>query len=684
MPSLSEYIDELTRLGWRGLVLYVGGLTGLEKLMDRRVELCIGAEAGFCDKTVSVAEAHRLIGSEYSSVALLLENRRGWPGNLLAQTTEYVAMHGYYLLQAPLSLAGTGFGRYLYRVALGGRNTVVAVGDRVVYVNVYREEPRRPPRPVPRSSDRFVRKLESMAATEDQARALRLYPSFLYGRERLFLVYGDRGRGKSAVLGMAAAYTMRKRRGSYYVVSRSPYSVQSFYRHLVEALRVLGARPRVEERNGLVVAVYAEGSGIRYVEPWRLDAGRVAYKPLFVDEAAAVGVARLRRWYRDVGKVAASTTIHGYEGSGRVLLKMLREELRSTVPVKARTPIRYYPGDPLEVFMYRLFHLDAEPPEEMRRPDRIVYEEVSPESLATDYALLRKIYGLLVSAHYRNEPDDLVMLLDTNLFEIRVLRGDGEIVAVAQLREEDSREPRGAVELLDRYGLLGEAGDTRMWRIVRIAVAPPLQRMGYGSRLLRMIEEEAAGRGMDAVTAVFSGFDTLWFWLRNNYTPYYISPRYNRVTGEKNVAVMKPLSSRGRVIRRLAASILYTRLQYSSHVSFRDLAAEKIAGIMEAAATVMAEYTRRLDCMRLRRFLRGGLFSDIVSDILIRYLDASILGDLDDAGRIIVVARLLQGKSLPEIASILGAPLSRASDMVEKVLGRIARMVYERVCLDVE
>ena len=248
----------------------------------------------------------------------------------------------------------------------------------------------------------------------------------------------------------------------------------------------------IVEKKGLVYSIESlNGSRISYREPWRITS--VGAKPLFIDEAASVGIARVRRWYNKIDKIAATSTIHGYEGSGRALVKTIRQYFHKTMSIELRDPVRYYPGDPLEEFLYKVFHLDVEP-KETSIPGKVYYRRIDVKDLV-NYELLRNVYGLLVLAHYRNEPDDLVMMLDSGFLEHRVLTGDkGDVIAVAQLRLEKIssinelydvfRGRLKGVSVLDkiaRYGLVEDVVGKSLWRIVRIVVhrSPPTVFLGF-------------------------------------------------------------------------------------------------------------------------------------------------------------------------------------------------------------
>jgi tRNA(Met) cytidine acetyltransferase len=209
-------------------------------------------------------------------------------------------------------------------------------------------------------------------------------------------------------------------------------------------------------------------------------------------------------------KLIISSTIHGYEGSGRVLLKYINEYFKRSMIIRLKTPIRYYPNDPLEKTMYRIFHLDAEPEDiDSSQVYGTEFKEYGIEDLSENYELLRKIYGLLVLTHYRNEPDDLVLLLDTNYFKVFGLEDEnGRVIGVAQIRSEEYSGLNSLgkstllLNILYRYGLLRNTSNLRIARIVRIAVTPSLQRRGYGSRLLRFLENKYSTEKYDLIGAI--------------------------------------------------------------------------------------------------------------------------------------------------------------------------------------
>ncbi len=401
-----------------------------------------------------------------------------------------------------------------------------------------------------------------------------------------------------------------------------------------------------------------------------------------VDEAASVGIARVRRLSWRGGKIIVSTTIHGYEGSGRAFERILPRLLPKPIgECRLNEPVRYFQGDPLEEWVYETFMLKAEP---QRLPGPVSTEKVRHEildpAMLVDREVLESVFGVLAQAHYRNSPDELLVILDSPHHSTHILRHEGVIVAVADVVEESGKVEEAARIGLEKLKLM--AGpyweNLSSFRVSRIAVHPELQGRGLGSKLLAAIEEWARSRGADVVTTIFSRHDVIGFWLRNGYIPYYVSPRYNRVTGEKNIAMAKPLSRKGERVVGEASKTLTLRLLLAAPSVYRDLAAEKMASLLRS--TSRASFRAELlpsQRMALEKYLRGELDLEQVMDVVLIETIRVIAGErpipLEDTELVAVIARVVQGKPLNEVASIIGESMEEAMRIVDRALKRLLR-----------
>lgn len=444
---------------------------------------------------------------------------------------------------------------------------------------------------------------------------------------------------------------------------------------LVRGLKVLGVRARVVRG--------PEGSVVRVGGPWF----RVSYESpdtvepaplLVVDEAAAVGVARVRRLSWRSGKVIVSTTVHGYEGSGRVFASLIEGQLPKPLEsVELLEPIRYPPGDPLEEWIYETFLLKAEPPEVGdARPEGVEYRVVDKGELARPGGLIAHVAGILVQAHYRTTPDSLLLLLEGS-HTVHLLEYKGQPVAVADTLPESrgaDRDARIAWEKLVLYAAPRDATALSTLRVSRIAVAPSLQGRGLGSLLLSRVEEHARSMGADAVTTIFSRHDVIGFWTRNGYTTIYISPRYNKTTGEKNIAMAKPLTPRGREAVEAASCNMKERLLEAASSIYRDLAAEKVLALLTlwSPCPYKACLSRGQEA-RLHMYLQGGLDLEQAMDAAAKVLRRAYMETRPEPtrGHLLAIARVIQGKPWDEVARIAGLPIEEAMRELDEVLRRI-------------
>ncbi len=517
--------------------------------------------------------------------------------------------------------------------------------------------------------------------TPGQAEALRRY---LGERRRLrgFLALGGRGRGKSFLLGVVAAVeAWLGLSGPVALVAPSPGQLGSLLRGLRLAAARLGLR--VERRSGELVV----GDAVfRYAAP-----GEVAPAPVVVvDEAAAVGAARLRRYSRRAWRLLAATTTHGYEGAGRLLALEAEEVMpRPLLRVVLEDPVRYPPGDPLEDWVEETFVLRPRGPgaAPVGEPGSAVFRVFDPVSGAGDTGLVRGLASLLMEAHYRAEPDYLLVLLESTTHEVVYAETGGHPVAVADVGYEEPGLPEpGRLSLRLLGELLGGEPGLCAARVVRIAVHPGLQRRGLGSRLLRFVEERAAGRGCGLVTAVYGRPGVTPFWLRNGYTVFYVSPRYNKVTGEKNFAVAKPLAPRAGDVLAEAVREAAARLVLAAHVVYRDVAAERLAEALASMARYAdgalrappgrAQLERALHVLESRGAERLESVTHVVYAAAAHLLPGAVR-ELTREELVAVTAYVLQGKPLNEVADAIGKPVGEAAEVLLNASVKLLRLALE-------
>ncbi len=695
--ELEMWAEQLWSTGYRGLVvLHCNDLGYCTSMLLARVPasnvVCIApSDTSACKEVrrVSPSSYTRILGTEQDMVILAIPKLLR--PNLIAAAAEAVKGPGVLALVVPPldswqpggQASTSAYRSYLIDSFYTSSSIFWADADReVVYLQ------RLPPKAKTarwspadyKSSMGVPRRLIEACVNEEQAKALDVFIEFMRRRGRSFIVVGDRGRGKSGILALIVALLVYRRQvGFLPVTAPSPENVQSFFRVLDKALSMLDVKHWTIERYGYTIGVAGPWFHIRYHTPDRAEVGPFTV----VDEAAALGPTRLMRIARRSPRILAATTIHGYEGSGKTFTHIILSKLPDPKTVYEVTkPARYPPGDPLEDWVYTTFMLRVEEPPPPSQLTNIVFHRLDRKLLARNRDLLRLVYSILVQAHYRNEPDDLALMIDAPHHDTYMLEVDGTPVAVAETSI-DSMEIdytwRMSIDLLNI--MTDKAAATRGLRIVRIAVHTKLQRRGLGSRLLSLVEEDARRRGFDWVSAVFSRQEVLGFWLKNGYRVAYISPRPNRVTGERNILVVKPLTRRGEELVTEAASEFARRLLASLPTTYKTLPASTVAAILTMQAPLPPQPpTAKLSKGQQRRlsmYLSSQLDYESASDavylaVVNKLLELGFKSPLSPEDTLLLVARVLQGHSLHDVASWL-----RTSE--EEVNERLRRAVQNLI-----
>ncbi|GGY71911.1 tRNA(Met) cytidine acetyltransferase TmcA [Marinobacter zhanjiangensis] len=394
-----------------------------------------------------------------------------------------------------------------------------------------------------------------VAGTPDQERAIEAIVRTGQGRRRRPLVVtADRGRGKSAALGIAAVRLLQGGRNRIAVVSPRKDNVASLFRHAAEQ-----AGMEYHRQTALQIE---SGATLEWFPVDDLLASRPEAELVMVDEAAAIPAPLLKQVLLGWPRVVFASTVHGYEGSGRGFNLRFRTVLDRETPhwqaLTLEQPVRWSPRDPLEPLVNRLFLLDADARGAEPTGD-ISIEDWQPGQ--ANEAELFRAFGLLVDAHYRTTPGDLRQWMDDPDAVTVVARQGGDIIGVLWATVEGGLDPalaqkvlRGERRLkghllpqsLANHGGDAEAATLRMLRVVRVAVHDQCRRQGIGRKLLDCARERASDIALDAIgTSYGAAEELLPFWQSSGFATVRLGISREASSGEYAVQMMKGLSDPG-------------------------------------------------------------------------------------------------------------------------------------------
>ncbi|XP_047123457.2 RNA cytidine acetyltransferase isoform X1 [Hydra vulgaris] len=365
-----------------------------------------------------------------------------------------------------------------------------------------------------------------------------------------------RGRGKSAAIGLALASAVTFGYSNIFVTSPSPENLKTLFEFIFKGFDALNYQEHLDyeiiqstnpDFNKAVVRVNIfreHRQTIQYISP--TDHHKLGQAELLaIDEAAAIPLPYVKQL---IGPylVFMSSTINGYEGTGRSLSLKLIEQLRSqsvlnkstdTGVVSNSTPagrvlqelslnesIRYANNDPVEKWLNGLLCLDASIVPRINSgcplPKDCDLYFINRDTLFSYHkaseVFLQRIMSLYVASHYKNTPNDLQLISDAPAHNLFCLLGPvdpeqaslPEVLCVVQICLEGeiskdsihnslSRGKRASGDLIpwtiSQQFNDNEFGSLSGGRIVRIATHPEFQNMGYGKRTLQQLIEYYSG-----------------------------------------------------------------------------------------------------------------------------------------------------------------------------------------------
>ncbi|MGB7802618.1 MAG: GNAT family N-acetyltransferase [Buttiauxella sp.] len=349
-------------------------------------------------------------------------------------------------------------------------------------------------------------------------------------------VTAPRGRGKSALAGML----LRRIQGTGLVTAPAKAATD-------------------------VLSVHA-GDRFNFVAPDALLNNVEAYQAdwLIIDEAAAIPAPQLRKLISHFPRVLLTTTVQGYEGTGRGFVLKFCASLDTLTRYTLSIPIRWALNDPLEKLIDAVLLFDEVDITTVAQ-GAISLKVIERNDEALPSFQLQQMYRLLSGAHYRTSPLDWRRMLDAPGQHFIVASSGEETVGASWLVEEGglsenlsravwagSRRPRGnlVAQSLAAHGGSPLAATLKGLRVSRIAVHPLRQRQQIGQQIIACVKMHAR-QAADYLSVSFGFTDELWrFWQSCGFVLVRVGSHREASSGCYTAMALLPLTAQGEALAR--------------------------------------------------------------------------------------------------------------------------------------
>ncbi|MDA9558286.1 GNAT family N-acetyltransferase, partial [Vibrio sp.] len=368
-------------------------------------------------------------------------------------------------------------------------------------------------------------------------------------KKRTVTLTAERGRGKSAALGIASAHFLKKGSGIIYVISSRFDSVKTLFRHTANELGIVhDDKHQITQGN----------NQITFFPPDQLLSSDINNAIIIVDEASSIPLPILKRMSLRARICIFSTTTTGYEGSGRGFLNKflpwLHDNFKKVKSLYLEQPIRWANSDFLESWTNRTFLLDTSihNPNVPNSNASLIVRNIERCELLTSPQLLQNIWSILQLAHYQTTPNDLFSFFNDPKQSMYVAFLENVPVGCVLTVEEGSlsqslsqdiirglRRPKGhlvTASLLNHYGVV-EFGQLINLRVMRIAVLSNYQSQGVGRAMLHHISNESH---FDVLSTSFGATSELIsFWCQQGFKAVKIGFKQDKASGMNSVIMLK-------------------------------------------------------------------------------------------------------------------------------------------------
>ena len=522
--------------------------------------------------------------------------------------------------------------------------------------------------------------------TSDQLIAIEAIKKVAFGhRHRPLVIKANRGRGKSSVLGIAAAQIYIETKQKMVITAPSLKTCDAAFKHYKKEIK-----QHFSSQDDIEDALKA----FQFVPIDILVSDLTTCHLLFIDEAAAIPTSILTTLLKHYARVVYATTIHGYEGNGQGFAIRFQKTLSAIRPqwnsLSLSTPIRWQEHDPLESWFFKFLLLDAKLLETnaISTPQvSLALEDLSgrhtetklldQEFLYKNEALLEQVVSLLVIAHYQTSPSDIRLILDHHKVRILVTQlisdsliddenhpSTNTVVGVCLIIEEGAiqsdklaegiitgkRRPRGQLfpQALCASSANAEFLKQSCYRVMRIAVHPQFQQEGIGSGLLNSLYALAKLNNIDSISTSYGlSSELLSFWLKNAFKVVKLGSKVDGSSGLQSMMMMRAISNSASQFLIEYSEAFLSSFIFKLNRTHQTLAVEFVSAIMQSFAhiEINREPSNRIKINAFAHSLRPyeesdlDIFDYVISRIMTKHWDK-----LDSECQTILVIKVLQNR----------------------------------------
>ncbi len=501
------------------------------------IQLCIGKSPLFLsnDKAmpgaVSFSRAENLLGQEADS--LVYDLYGGINSDVLCMAAGLIRSGGILLLLCPQELnpGDDVYGHWQGNAAQSPVFFNYLMDQWSTCESYFCIQPTQPLPTIKPFTVSPVVEIEQGKTRDQQVLIQQLYSWYEDKAKPLFLLTADRGRGKSTALGMFA---------------------NSLNNHCCVVITA-ASRMQVE----ILLQQINDKPSLTFRAPDEIIRRQQTIDVLIIDEAAMLPASVLQQCIELAQKTILSTTTGGYEGTGQgFMLKFIAafnpQQMQSMQLLQA---VRWGQNDLLEQSMNNALLLKSSELKPYVKGTKIKTRLISKTELVKDLALLREIYQLLVSAHYRTRPSDLRQLMEDENQLLLLARDEFAVLGVLLLNREGGfeqnlseeifmgrRRPQGHLlaQMLTAQAGIKYFSCYQGFRVQRIAVEKNFRRKGLGRMLIQHARDLVDLHQVDYLGSSFA-LDQInaAFWKSCGFQLVHIASGKGKSSGRQTVVVLQ-------------------------------------------------------------------------------------------------------------------------------------------------